>query len=478
MSKEIVVLIGVAGSGKSTIREKLLAENPDYVVYSHDDLRAEFFAKRNARYGDAREAFAYASANDREYDQYVKSILANLLKSGVSIIADSTNLNSKRRMKYVNAKYTYGYTLKAIVVNTPLQECIDRQVGRGDKAVPEHSVREQYSKIDLSDLRRYYSDIQWLPDDRGMEKVRSVVAGPNFNVYDPKQLKDWVNSNPNLVNMRPSKTYPGLRILKYTRECMFRNLWDYAAIEMRGLIIDEDWNIVVHPFTKMAAEGEVLGILPPVNFKDDQVVKYSRKVNGFMIAVTPTKKYGTIWSTTGSTDSDFVKLAKKHHIGPEHGSTMGPPITSLAEVCDTSDPHIVVESEGITLLALREHGHPAFLVKPQTATIRELREEAKRCRHEGFVVVDPDTDRLVKIKSRYYRLIKWIGRTEPQNVNRLICDTAMLTNTFGSDLAPLYEMMKKGTPLNEALTTVTDSNQRVWVLRQAVDQVYSLLGYK
>jgi|GEM_PF-5589601 len=475
MSKEIIVLIGVAGSGKSTIRQKLLEQHPDYKVYSHDDLRAEFYVKRTGRTPDARDAFRYCSENDREYGQYAKTFLANLVRSGVGIIADSTNLTPARRMKYVNAKYQYGYELRAIVVNTPLDECIARQVGRGDKAVPEDSVREQHSKINVSDLRRYYADVQWVPDDIGFEKVRSVVAGPEFNVYDPAQLKAWVDTNRMLVSVRQVKNYPGLRILKYTHDCMYRNLWDYAAIEMRGLVVDENWNIVVHPFTKLAAEGEALGILPVVRFRDDQCVTYARKVNGFMAAYTDHPKYGPLFSTTGSMDSRFVDMAKEHLEGIQAKSEGL--CTWLFEICDPTDPHIVVEASGATPIALRPHRQNAELLGTSKALVGDLRQELKRCRHEGFVVQDPETGRLIKMKSRYYALIKRIGRTEPQNVNRIICDTAALSNAYGEDLMPLYQMMAKGTPLNAALTSLTDSEQRVWVLRQSVDQVYSQLGY-
>lgn len=477
MSKEIIVLIGVAGSGKSTIRAELLAQHPDYKVYSIDDLRAAFFAKRNARHGNASEAFAYASAHDREYEQYTKTYLANLLKSGVGIIADSTNLSPKRRMKYVNAKYTYGYDLKAIVVNTPLQECLDRQAGRGDKAVPEEAVRDQYSKLDLSDLRRYYSDVKWIPNDSGMEKIRNIVAGPDFNLYNPAQLRDWVNSNLALVSVRRTQIYPDLRVLKYTRECMFRNLWDYAAIEMRGLVVDNDWNVVVHPFTKLAAEGEVLGILPAVVFEDNTVVQWSRKINGFMAAVTLHPQRGVLFSTTGSMDSNFVTMMRKHlGFNIPFGTTRA--TTYLYEICDSSDPHIVAEEPGATMLAVREHGKSEELWAPKSSSVGDLRPLLNTCRHEGFVAKDPATGRLIKLKSRYYTLIKWIGRTEPQNVNRIICDTDALVHKFGADLAPLYEMFKKGTPLNAALTSAAPESQRVWALRQAVDQVYSQLGYK
>lgn len=478
MSKEIIVLIGVAGAGKSTIREQLLAQHPDYKVYSHDDLRAEFYAKRNARHGNAVEAFAYASANDREYEQYAKSYFGNLVKSGVGIIADSTNLTPKRRMKYINAKYTYGYDLKAVIVNTPLEECIARQSGRGYKAVPEDAVREQHSRLDIADLRRYYSDIKWVPDDKGLEHVRSVVAGPEFNLYDPEQLKAWVNSNRVLVSVRPSRIYPNLRILKYTHECMFRNLWDYAAIEMRGLVIDDAWNVVVHPFTKLAAEGEALGILPVITFGDQELVTYAKKYNGFMAAMTFHPTYGTLYSTTGSMDSRFVEMAKKYlgnYLTTERTKT---PVTMLYEVCDPTDPHIVTEDFGGFHLATRPHGQPEIMADTKTAYVWELRDQLKTVRHEGFVVRHDASGRLVKMKSRYYTLIKWIGRTEPQNVNRIICDTDMLVNKFGADLMPLYQLLKKGSPLNTMLTTVTDPDQRVFGLRQAVDQVYSQLGYE
>lgn len=47
--------------------------------------------------------------------------------------------------------------------------------------------------------------------------------------------------------------YKGLSVLKYDRKVFFNNLWnkDKRLLDCRGIVVDENNNIISYPFTKV-----------------------------------------------------------------------------------------------------------------------------------------------------------------------------------------------------------------------------------
>lgn len=128
------------------------------------------------------------------------------------------------------------------------------------------------------------------------------------------------------------KTYAnGLSVFKYSRKVFYDQLWntDPLLLEARGIVLDDDGNKVVWPFTKVFnygenGAGELLEASTPV--------VAPRKVNGFMAAC----RYWNgelIVSTTGSLDSDFAVLAREG-FGPQPGKLVVRP--------DSGDPVNVI----------------------------------------------------------------------------------------------------------------------------------------
>lgn len=449
MDRELIVLIGISGSGKTTKRNELLADPryQNYSVYSLDELRLDFFERRNGRPAkDGNEAHAYFNEHEDDFNQMANARWNNLVKSPVlGIIADNTNLTHNRRYRYIEAARAHGYKLRAIVMNTSMSKCLDRQLGR-DAPVPLTSLAMQYDALKTQSLHKDFHVVEYVPNDAGMVKPMAYIkAGPDFNLYDPEQLREWVEANPKLVKMRYSTRYPDLRVLKYQPRCMYENLWDYAAIEMRGLVIDRDWNIVVHPFTKMDYEGTPLGSVPATRFADDQMLEVGKKFNGFMGAVTKTSKYGTIYSTTGSLDSEFCDMIKEYVPEDHHMLIEG--ATVMFEICHPKDPHVVPEDAKAYWLGTRpvaytntDGSHDMNTFPDFQVTAKTLRTDLMACRHEGFVARAQGQDGapIVKFKSRYYAITKSVGRCKPENLNRLLNDLNGMKNKYGADLEPAY----------------------------------------
>ena len=237
------------------------------------------------------------------------------------------------------------------------------------------------------------------------------------------ELKEYVTAHPNLVSMKPAGD--GIFVLKYKKRVFFDGLWNDYLEECRGTIVDEDFNVVTRPFTKIYNYG-VEAKAPKLS--DDTIVTAYRKVNGFMVAVT-WHNGDILVSTTGTTDSDYVKMARElidvkvyREVCKQHQG-----ITFMFECVHELDPHIVPELPGMYLLGYRENtwdsiSFPdpdvldeladqfgAYRVKSTRLSIGTLVKAVKLVKHEGFVAYTADGQSF-KIKSPHYLINKWMAR--------------------------------------------------------------------
>lgn len=243
-----------------------------------------------------------------------------------------------------------------------------------------------------------------------------------------EELKKYVAES-SLVNMRPAG--PGIYVLKYKKKVFYDNLWNDYIAECRGSIVDADFNLVSYPFTKIYNYG--IEKEAPVLSDDTEVIAF-RKVNGFMVAAT-WYKGDILVSTTGSTDSDYVAMAKEMML--THASWADwqlafnradmDGLTVMFECVHPNDPHIIPEKAGMYVLGYRENtwsskvGHDPCVLqdlavmfncfKPESVTtsMAAVKNLAKECKHEGFVFYTEDGV-SAKIKSPYYLTSKWVAR--------------------------------------------------------------------
>lgn len=113
---KLIFLIGLPGSGKSTYANKYLAE--DCKILSSDGIRKELF-------GDE---------NNQENNQLVFRTLyeraKQFLKQGKNVVIDATNVNTEERKKSLENFKDFEVKRIAIVINTPLEKCIQQDKQR------------------------------------------------------------------------------------------------------------------------------------------------------------------------------------------------------------------------------------------------------------------------------------------------------------------------------------------------------------
>lgn len=235
----------------------------------------------------------------------------------------------------------------------------------------------------------------------------------------------------------------GLSVFKYSREVFYRALWneDPLLLEARGMVLDDEGNKIIWPFTKVFNYNENGTTLHP----DTQVIA-PRKVNGFM-ASARWYKGELIVSTTGTLDSEYVAMAREH-IEKLNIDNMMKETTYLFEICDERDPHIVEEEEGAYLIGMRymRYGamanesvldHEALVIGAKRAewtecTFGELLKINAECKHEGHMVrlTDYAQTTVMKLKSPHYLTKKFLMRMGKNKVEYMFNETEeFLKNT-------------------------------------------------
>lgn len=243
----------------------------------------------------------------------------------------------------------------------------------------------------------------------------------------------------------------GLSVFKYTREVFYKALWneDPLLLEARGMVLDDDGNKVIWPFTKVFNHHE-----NGTELDLDTKVIAPRKVNGFMASVRFWKGE-LIVSTTGTLDSDFVALARKHieKLNMDLLETYASVQTMLFEICDASDPHIVEEEEGAYLIGARcMQGEGEGQMAPELVldvfarfigakrpevfrgTFREVLELLQDCKHEGYMVrLTEREETVMKLKSPHYLAKKFLMRMGQKKVDFMFTNKEEFLKTIDEE---------------------------------------------
>ncbi len=116
---KLIMMIGLSGSGKSTYATQL-AKEEDAIILSSDSIREEL----------------YNDVNDQRHNQHVFQVLNNrveqFLSAGTNVIYDATNLNSKRRSRFLSnlTKHNILCTRIAEIVITSIPKCVFNDASR------------------------------------------------------------------------------------------------------------------------------------------------------------------------------------------------------------------------------------------------------------------------------------------------------------------------------------------------------------
>jgi len=295
-----------------------------------------------------------------------------------------------------------------------------------------------------------------------------------------ENLKQYVLNNSKNVAMRESLSFPGLYVLKYKKSVFYNNTWDDFLEHCRGTIVDKDFNLVSYPFQKIYNYG--IEKRAPKLDANTLVTAY-RKVNGFMASVT-WHNGDVLVSTTGSTDSDYVTMAKEmmlKHMSWEDWTIevcCANGLTLLFECVHPNDPHIIPEKAGMYFLGYRENSwdsevkgfgvdvanqwsdyaknvlncyFPEYYVIP----IQEMMEKVKTVQHEGFVFYTAENV-CSKVKTPHYLTQKWVARNP--NTDKLMSEN--IKQSIDEEYYPLIDAIRENIV---EYTAMNEQDRLAWV---------------
>ena len=278
--------------------------------------------------------------------------------------------------------------------------------------------------------------------------------------YDLSILNDYIDRG-----LVIKQDHPGLplSIYNYSRECQYSGKWDDITLNCRGLVLDNDGNVIAKPFPKFFNYEE----LKPENIPNENFVVYE-KMDGSLGIVF---HYNDEWhvATRGSFQSDQAIKAKKILDTKYNVSSLRKTRTYLFEIIYPEN-RIVVDygnDEKLVLLAVidTESGEEIpnstlfFMVEDGwdvVTTYKTWGEDWETLKkeisndNEGYVIRFSGGMRM-KIKGEeYVRLHK------------------ILTNFSTTDI---WEILRTGENMNEFLDRVPDEFDD-WVKRIAMNLRY------
>ena len=141
MTKQIIYMIGLPGTGKSTyIQNNLLA---NAVVISNDLILEDFCKEKGLTYTEAYGKLPYPIIQEQCFDQFYKAI-----KNGIpNIIIDNTNLTISSRKKY----RAVGYDLFGIIFDIKNEDEHQRRLKQREeqgKVIPPEIIKDMKERYE------------------------------------------------------------------------------------------------------------------------------------------------------------------------------------------------------------------------------------------------------------------------------------------------------------------------------------------
>lgn len=128
----LVVLVGAAGSGKSTFAARWFEADE---ILSSDAFRAQFGRGEDDQRASGRAFAALAAA------------LAGRLGHGLTTVVDATNIDGQTRRRLVRTSAVAGIPAIAIVLDMDLETCLAGDLARSGRHVGRAVVVRQWTRL-------------------------------------------------------------------------------------------------------------------------------------------------------------------------------------------------------------------------------------------------------------------------------------------------------------------------------------------
>lgn len=154
--KELIVMQGIPGSGKSTVARKLLGDflcthweivnHPGYTgdILSTDD----YWTTDHQMPGQPVQVHNPAKIGEAHLWNQRRAV-KEFQKGTNLVIIDNTNIKKEQAQPYVNLGNMFNYRIQVVSVSCGLDEALRRNAQRDyDRRVPEDVVRRMYGELE------------------------------------------------------------------------------------------------------------------------------------------------------------------------------------------------------------------------------------------------------------------------------------------------------------------------------------------
>ena len=160
---ELVMLVGIPASGKSTLTNKY--KEKGYTILSSDEIRYQI-AKEKMYNPYDNEVIGELN---RTVFEYVRKTTFNLLKEGKSVVFDATNLGRKKRKNFLSNINRTKCKKICVLFITPREICIERNKQReGYARVPDEAMENM--------LRNFECPYYW----EGWDEIIPIINETSY----------------------------------------------------------------------------------------------------------------------------------------------------------------------------------------------------------------------------------------------------------------------------------------------------------
>lgn len=156
---EVVMFVGIPASGKSTTSRKYSEKG--YVILSSDDIRAVIVSEHP-------ELVHEDGHNDQLHSlvfEHVRKEVIRLLKKGISVVVDATNLRRKKRIAFIRNLGRVVCHKKCVLFITPREVCLER-----------NSRREGVARVPDAAMKRMFSSFECPGYYEGWDEIETVIS--------------------------------------------------------------------------------------------------------------------------------------------------------------------------------------------------------------------------------------------------------------------------------------------------------------
>ena len=269
--------------------------------------------------------------------------------------------------------------------------------------------------------------------------------------------------------------FPRLRILNYTENATWENVWNDVTLQCRGLIYDiETAEVIARPFRKFFNHEQEQA----PKWDLDTVLHVTDKMDGSLGILYNQPDGQPAIATRGSFASDQALWATEFYRTKYNSVEMNslaryytflfeiiyPENRIVVDYGDTADLVLigVIDIEEGTSIDLRlpqQYGDwtgPVTKVFWESATLREILAHPPRENAEGFVLYHEPTEQRVKIKYEDYKVLhKFLTNTSEKNVWEALSQGLDMEATFAGAPDEFHEWLK---------SVITDlQNKYFWI---------------